>query len=151
LTGFRETWEQLAPGQTATRELAMQVGSEVGQTMDMSLGAASLQALGLTEVDIGTDSFSAQRAILHLDEALEYVSSQRAVIGAQLSRFDSTIASLQVTVESGSEARSRVMDTDYAAEMATLTRSQLLREAGTAIAAQANADPRRALSLLRKL
>lgn len=151
LKGFTETWEQLPSGHAATRKASMQIGSEVGQTMDVSIGSASLEALGLTDIDIADSSFGAARAIVHLDEALEYLNSQRAVIGAQLGRFDSSIANLQVAIGTASEARSRVMDTDYAAEMATMTRTNLLREAGVAIAAQANADPRRVLSLLSNL
>jgi flagellin len=129
----------------------MQVGSEAGQTLDVRLSAASVRALGLSDVDVGTSSFSAQRSILHLDEALEFLNGQRATIGAQLSRFDSTISNLQVSVENASQSRSRVLDADYASETASLVRANVLRQAGVAVAAQANADPQRVLSLLSAL
>lgn len=150
LSGFVETWEELSTSSPDVQRATMQVGSEAGQTMNVSLSAASVRALGLTDVDVGS-SFNAQRSILHLDEALEFLNGQRATIGAQLSRFDSTISSLQVSVENASQSRSRVLDADYASETASLVRANVLRQAGVAVAAQANADPQRVLSLLNAL
>jgi flagellin len=56
---------------------------------------------------------------------------------------------LQATVENLSASRSRILDTDFAAETANLTKAQILQQAGTAILAQANAVPQNVLSLLR--
>jgi flagellin len=148
LAGFKETWEKTAPGGSSTRNAIMQVGYDVGQTVDVQVGAMGLVALGLTEVDVGTSSYTAQRSIIHLDDALEYVSKQRANLGAQLSRLESTVTALQVGVESTENSRSRILDTDYAAETAQLTRAQILQQTGTAITAQANALPSMVLALL---
>ena len=64
-------------------------------------------------------------------------------------RFEATIANLQINSENLSAARSRIRDTDFAAETAALTRGQILQQAGTAMLAQANALPNQVLSLLQ--
>jgi len=64
-------------------------------------------------------------------------------------RFESVISNLQVSVENTEASRSRIMDADFAAETAALTRAQILQQAGTAMLAQANAAPQSVLSLLR--
>ena len=107
---------------------------------------AKLAALGLDEVDLVT---AAQRALIHVDQALDYVNSQRATLGAQLSRLDTAISTLQMSIETISASRSRVLDADYAAETATLVKAQILQQAGVAIVAQANAAPQVVLQLLR--
>jgi flagellin len=77
------------------------------------------------------------------------VNGQRARFGALQSRFENTVANLQITGENLSASRSRIRDADFAAETAQLTRSQILQQAGTAVLAQANAIPNNVLSLLR--
>ena len=151
LQGFHESWEQVAPGTTNTRTASLQVGAQVGETVDVKLGAMNLGALGLNDVDVASDAYSASRSIIHLDQALEYVNKQRATLGAQMSRIEGSVSSLQASVEAASQARSRVQDADYAEETATLTRASILQRAGTAILAQANATPSRVLSLLSSL
>ena len=64
-------------------------------------------------------------------------------------RFESVIASLQVAARTSTASRSRIMDADFAAETANLTRAQILQQAGTAMLAQANALPNSVLTLLR--
>jgi flagellin len=59
------------------------------------------------------------------------------------------IANLQVSVENQTAARSRIMDADFAAETANLSRSQILQQAGNAMVAQANQLPQQVLTLLR--
>ncbi|HCI15077.1 MAG TPA: flagellin, partial [Gallionellaceae bacterium] len=80
---------------------------------------------------------------------LSLVNGERAKFGALQSRFASTVSSLQVTSENLSAARSRIMDADFAAETAALTRAQILQQAGTAMLAQANQLPNNVLSLLQ--
>jgi flagellin len=70
-------------------------------------------------------------------------------LGAIQTRFDSTISSLTATAENLTAARSRILDTDFAAETAALTRSQILQQAGVSMLAQANSLPQLALSLLQ--
>ncbi|MCH9670894.1 MAG: flagellin [Gammaproteobacteria bacterium] len=92
---------------------------------------------------------NADGAILRLDRALSEVDTLRGVFGAIQSRFESTIANLQAAAENASAARSRIVDADFAAETARLTRAQILQQAGVAILAQANALPQNALALLQ--
>ena len=102
----------------------------------------------IATVDISTVA-GANAAILAADAALTSVNSNRAKLGAVQSRFDSTISNLQTTAENLSGARSRIKDADFAAETASLTRGQILQQAGTAMLAQANQLPNNVLSLLR--
>jgi flagellin len=84
-----------------------------------------------------------------IDSALSQVNSSRADLGAIQNRFSSTIASLQVTGENLSAARSRIQDADFAAETAALSRAQVLQQAATAMVAQANQMPQQVLQLLK--
>jgi flagellin len=112
------------------------------------LGSANPALSALNEVDISSVD-GANAAIAVLDGALSQVTSIRADLGAVQNRFSSTVANLQATSENLSAARSRILDADFAAETALLTRAQILQQAGTAILAQANAIPQNVLSLLR--
>lgn len=101
----------------------------------------------IDEVNIGT-ALGAQKAIDIIDGALSYIDSQRAGLGAVQNRLSSTISNLENVVENASASRSRIRDTDFAAETAALTKSQILQQAGTSILAQANQLSQSALSLL---
>lgn len=105
------------------------------------------EAKTLNTVDISSVD-GAQIAIDVIDSALDQVNSFRADLGAVQNRFEATITSLQTTSENLSAARSRIQDTDFAAETANLTRAQILQQAGTAMLAQANQVPQGVLSLL---
>ncbi len=112
------------------------------------LAAATPALTRLDTVNISTVE-GANAAIAVLDGALSQVTSIRADLGAVQNRFASTISNLQATSENLSAARSRILDADFASETASLTRAQILQQAGTAILAQANAIPQNVLSLLR--
>lgn len=102
----------------------------------------------LSSVDITTIT-GANSAIDILDAALSQVDRIRASLGAIQNRFSNTIANLQTTSENLSASRSRIRDADFAAETASLTRGQILQQAGTAVLAQANAIPNNVLTLLK--
>ncbi|GAA5786185.1 B-type flagellin [Chitiniphilus shinanonensis] len=91
----------------------------------------------------------ATQALRIVDDALTSVSDLRAQFGALQSRFSSTIANLATTSENLSAARSRIQDTDFAKETASLTRGQILQQAGTAMLSQANQLPQQVLQLLQ--
>jgi flagellin len=110
--------------------------------------AVGSTAADLTSVDISTTT-GANTAIGIVDAALSQVNKARAQLGAVQNRFGNTIANLQTSSENLSSARSRIRDADFASETASLTRGQILQQAGTAILAQANALPNNVLSLLR--
>jgi flagellin len=102
----------------------------------------------VANLDVSTYANS-QDALKTVDSALKFISGERAKLGALQSRFDSTVASLQVSSENMSAARSRIQDADFASETANLSRAQILQQAGTAMVAQANQLPQGVLALLR--
>ena len=102
----------------------------------------------LSTINIGTVQ-GANTAIQAADAALQRVNDSRALLGAVQNRFTATISNLQTTSENLSASRSRIMDTDFAAETANLARAQIMQQAGVAMVAQANAVPQNVLSLLR--
>ncbi len=102
----------------------------------------------VSEVDVGTQN-GANAAINVIDGALSYIDDLRADLGAVQNRFESTIANLMNVSENISAARSRILDADFAAETANMTRAQILQQSGTAMLAQANTLPQAALTLLQ--
>jgi flagellin len=102
----------------------------------------------LDTVDVKSTE-KANETMLRVDAALNSVSTLRSTLGAIQNRFQSTINSLSSVSENLSASRSRILDTDFAAETANLTRAQILQQAGTAMVAQANSVPQNVLSLLR--
>lgn len=120
-------------------------------TFGATIAAAGSKASALQSVqtlDVTTYSSSTQ-ALRIVDQAISAVNNQRASFGALQSRFEATVSNLQTSSENLSAARSRIRDADFAAETATLSRNQILQQAGTAMLAQANALPQNVLSLLR--
>jgi flagellin len=115
------------------------------------LGAAVLTGVAVPPQEIaGVDGVAAQTALSLIDTAIDSVNSQRATFGAVQNRFDNVIANLMVASENQNAARSRIMDADYAAETASLSRAQILQQAGNAMVAQANQLPQQVLSLLQR-
>jgi flagellin len=118
-------------------------------TTALTTGTAYASELKTVEkLDISTVQGSNQ-ALRVVDDALSTVNDQRAKFGALQSRFTATINNLATTSENMSAARSRIRDADFASETASLTRAQVLQQAGTAMLGQANALPNQVLSLLR--
>lgn len=108
----------------------------------------SLTSDTLNKVDI-SDRAGASSAISTIDKALDQVNSLRAELGAVQNRFESTISNIASTAENLSAANSRILDADFAAESAKLSKSQVLQQAGISVLAQANARPQQVLSLLQ--
>ena len=111
-------------------------------------GSAKAVQATVSDINISTAD-GAQRALAVVDNALAAIDSQRSDLGAVQNRFDNTINNLQNISENASAARSRIKDTDYAAETANLSKQQVLQQAGTAILAQAKQLPQAVLSLLQ--
>jgi flagellin len=127
-------------GSTTT---TFQVGAATTDTIDVTAVAASTISGAITSAS------AAAAAITAIDTELDSVNTKRATLGAVQNRFESVISNLKVSVENQSAAKSRIMDADFAAETAKLTRGQILQQAGTAMLAQANSLPNNVLSLLR--
>ena len=117
------------------------------------LADAGFSTLTVSQSKLSATSVStvsgANTAINVIDAALAQINSQRADLGAVQNRLSSTVANLQTSAENLTASRSRIQDTDFAAETANLTRAQILQQAGTAMLAQANALPQNVLTLLR--
>ncbi|MBE0360263.1 flagellin [Pseudoalteromonas aliena] len=121
-------------------------GSDAG-TIISTGGSSKLTAV--EDIDIsGSTAIGAQNAIKTIDAALAQIDAQRADLGAVQNRFGHTISNLANVSENVSASRSRIQDTDYAAETAQLTKNQIMQQAGTTILAQSNQLPQAALSLL---
>lgn len=128
------------------------INFQVGATTS----SESVIAVDITSVDVssfgsisGDDGAAATAAMSALDAAIESINTSRADLGAVQARFEGVLTQLSAAQENTEAARSRIMDTDYAAETAKLARAQILQQAGTAMLAQANALPQNVLSLLR--
>ena len=104
---------------------------------------------GRALIDSTANTSAIQGVITNIDAALDTVNAQRAVLGASQSRFDAVVSNLQSSIENQTAARSRIVDTDFAAETARLSRAQILQQAGNAMVAQANQLPQQVLQLLR--
>ncbi len=104
-------------------------------------------SFAVSTVDI-TSRESSNIAIEVLDVAIGQVSAKRADLGAIQNRLESTVSNLTTTSENLSASRSRVLDADFAAETALLSRNQIIQQAGVSVLAQANQQPQIALSLL---
>lgn len=98
-------------------------------------------------IDVTTRAGSNQ-AMDILDVALDQVSLIRSDLGAIQNRLQNTVNNLSVTSENVTAARSRIQDADFAAESASMSRLQILQQAGTSILAQANQAPNLAMQLL---
>jgi flagellin len=112
-------------------------------TTNAQQNGTAVSAIDISSLD------GANQAIVSMDNALLTISSSRASLGALQNRFESTIANIQTNVENLTASRSRITDADFAAETASLSRNQILQQAGTAMLAQANQLPQNVLSLLR--
>ncbi|MFC7410973.1 flagellin [Hydrogenophaga atypica] len=123
----------------------------VNATTTTALGATGNTGSTLkkvSELDVTTFN-KASDALKTVDSALAFISGERAKLGALQSRFETTVSNLQVTSENLSASRSRILDADFAAETAMLSKAQILQQAGTAMVAQANQLPQGVLALLR--
>ena len=137
--------------------LTMQVGFKAGANYQITVSTENLKtgstgAGGLSQVlgnlSIGSGG-NAASLIAVIDASINVVSEKRADFGAKQNRLEAAVRNNANVIENQSAARSRVMDTDFAAETANLTRTQILQQAGTAMLAQANALPQNVLSLIR--
>jgi flagellin len=128
-----------------------QVGANSGETVTITTADMSADATisAVTGGGLATVAASTQ-ALADIDTALDTVNGERALYGAAQNRFEAVIATLQVSAENQAAARSRIMDADFAAETAALSRAQILQQAGNAMVAQANQLPQQVLSLLQR-
>ncbi len=125
---------------------AFQVGANAGDTITVTTVASAAYTAGTGAL---TSNATATAEITAIDAALVLVSTDRGTYGAAQNTMQFAVQNLQNAAENQYAARSRIMDTDFAAETAALTRGQILQQAGTAMLAQANQMPNVVLSLLK--
>ena len=126
----------------------IQVGTEKGEKLDVSLPALNTMALGISNTNINTQD-DAQRAITEIDNALTKVVSVRAKIGANVNRLESTMNTLATAEENTVASESRIRDTNIAKETTAMTAAQVAYQANISLLAQANQIPAIAMQLLR--
>jgi len=139
-----------------------QVGANVTTNDSIDITTTNMAAAGSITTVAGTGGNSPtlgigsaastsdlQTVVQNIDSAIDLINSERATLGAAQSRFESVISNLQISAENQSAARSRIMDADFAAETANLSRAQILQQAGNAMVAQANQLPQQVLQLLQ--
>ncbi|MCL6649607.1 MAG: flagellin [Chloroflexi bacterium] len=138
---------------SVTGGTSMMIGTGNTQTYDalsfgllnMTAGSSGL-AVGSLQVDTASN---ANEAITKITAAIGSVSSERAKLGALQNRMEHTINNLSISFENLSASQSRIIDADFAYEVSQMVRGQILQQAGTAVAAQANQLPQGVLALLR--
>ena len=116
-------------------------------TFDASKNVATLDALGLTDIDY-TSKEGSKSAITKLESAQQSVNTMRANLGALQNRMTSTVDTLAITEENLAAANSRIRDTDVASSTSEMARNSVLLQAGTATLAQANQSTQLALKLI---
>lgn len=137
----------LASGGSGT-SIKIQTGTNSGETVDVDITGMSLTSLGLTTLDVSTQT-GASSALADLDTAINSVSSSRATLGGIQNRLETTVTNLTSTVTNLTEARSRIEDADFSTESTAMAKNQILSQASTAMLAQANQSQQGVLSLLR--
>jgi flagellin len=132
---------------SATGSVSIVFGDS-SDTISIDMADMTKSGLSIDSINIGTAA-SAQTALTTLSTAINTATTSRAGFGAKMSRLENTVEVLNVQAENLMSAESRVSDVDVALEMATMTRTQVLAQAGVAMLAQANAMPQMVLTLLR--
>jgi flagellin len=135
---------------TATLNIQVGGNTSADDTISVATVAADSASLGVgTSAVAVTDNTAAKAAITAVDAALTKLDTARSTLGAKLNRFDSVVSNLQTSETNLSAARSRIQDADYATEVASMTKSQILQQAGTSVLAQANQSTQSVLKLLQ--
>ena len=133
---------------SATASIAIQFGAATTDKVDVTGCDVSSSALGLNSASIDTVAH-AQSALATIASAITTKDTARARFGYKMNRLESTVSVINNQAENLMAAESRISDVDVATEMAALTRTQVLAQAGVSMLAQANTVPQMALSLLR--
>ncbi|HJU50436.1 MAG TPA: flagellin [Pseudogulbenkiania sp.] len=123
-------------------------GTKAADQIAMTIAAATFSMAAKNSITFGTKT-NARSAMAAFDNDLKAIGNMRASLGAAQNRFDAVVSSLQTFSDNMSASKSRITDADFAAETATLTRNQIIQQAGTAMLSQANQQPQAALSLLK--
>jgi len=149
-TGRQGTW---TPSTGQGSDAALSGGGAISVTPPPLSGAGGYTpplpgGTSVKQVSIATQD-GATKALSVIDKAISYVNTERSKLGAVVNRLTHTVDNLANIVTNTQASRSRIKDTDYAAETAELARTQIIQQAATAMLAQANQAPQGVLALLR--
>ncbi len=131
-----------------TTDVTLTIATDASNTVDLTSKTIDGTKIDATALDVSTAAL-ANTTITNVDDALKDISATRATLGAGQSRLESAINNLNTNSTNLSDARSRIVDTDYSAETTALAKAQILSQASTAMLAQANQSQQNVLSLLR--
>ncbi|WP_258034592.1 flagellin, partial [Pectobacterium odoriferum] len=135
-----------------SKETTFVVGASFGdalQTVTINPTPADSQSLGISSVTLGTPE-QARAALATFDNALKTLDGYRSEYGSQMNRFESVTAVLSQEKVATAAARSRILDADYAIEVSTMTKSQILQQASLSVLSQANQQSGNVLKLLQE-
>ena len=148
-----------AGASTGKSTVAFQIGQDgvKTQTLSTSFGnfnnttgkLSGLASKVITGTTIASAVNMASKSITEIDVVIGDVSAQRATFGAVSNRLTHAVDNLTNVKTNSEAARSRILDTDYAAATSELSRTQIIQQAATAMLAQANALPQTVLALLQ--
>lgn len=138
----------LLSGAATTVNFQVGIGTAASDRIGVSLGGADSASLGVNGLSL-TNFANAQASITALDTGIQNLSTVREGFGSAMNRFSYTVSNLQSMQTNMSAALSRIRDVDVASETASMSRNQVLSQAGAAVLGQANQAPQLALSLLR--
>jgi len=136
---------------TATNGITFQVGAtNIGNNqIIVSFNGATTGCLSVASSSVGIGSLvSAQAAMTAIDNALTSINAYMGNVGAFQNQLQYTVSNLTTSIQNYTSSESTIMDVDMAAEVSNLTKNQILQQAGTAMLAQANAQPQQILKLL---
>ena len=138
-------FDVVSGGATGVTANAGVTGLTSGGTVNFATTATTS---GITNGNVSSASASLTM-IKYADSALATVNSARGSLGAYQARFESIVSNVQIASENTQASRSRILDADFAAETAAMTKSQILQQAGISVLSQANAQPQNVLALLQ--
>jgi flagellin len=124
---------------------SFQIGSNSAETIALSVSKFSSKNMGLSDLNLVDNP---QLAISSIDDALQYVDEQRSILGAFMNRLEHSMSNLSNINENVIASRSRIQDTDFAIETASLTSLQIIQQATTSLLAQSNIGAESILKLL---
>jgi len=151
--GDNTSWNNanvFGPSATSGNTLVFQAGVSAGQTISVTLSGMNATALGIQASVADILSFAtAQAAIGTVDTAIKNVNSARSRMAATMNQLSYSADNMVNISTNIAASRSTIMDTDYATASATLSKSQIIQQAATAMLAQANQQPQSVLSLIK--
>ena len=149
MTSTKFNGKKLINSASSSEGFQVGINNTSDDRISISFGGIDLKSAMGTSTSVSGSAGNARKALDTLDTALATVSTARARFGAAINRLEVTTSNIQTVRLNLSAANSRIRDVDVADETASLSRQQVLTQAGTSVLSQANSSPQAALSLIR--